>query len=540
MPGTLPVRTEGHAAAATPPWPTPPIALRPLGRPLKRWRYAGVYGRRAHGLRGVGAHRRGAAVVLGRLGPRRAPPGRDDAVRAGRRRPRRRRAPRARAAHARRPRARAGRAARRDAEPPRRRVDLDAQAAGARAGARSSPAGGRATSTRAGSSTTPRATTRASRRGPGAPASARRPTARRSGGTSSPASTTRRRPASARCGSATTCASPGPVTFAEDLSAVRGDDGGVLRFTAEAAARAPRRPRALPQRLPPAVRRVRGHAARRRAPRPRRRRHGAPRRPLVSALHADRGRAGVLRGSRRSATTGRGPATRRRSSTRSWPAGRATSLDVGCGTGIAARALQARGCRVLGVEPDARMAAVARGHGVAVEEAAFERWDDAGRRFDLVACGQAWHWVDPVRGAQRAADVLRAGGLVGLFWNLGRPAGEAGRGARGDLRAPGARPRAPRRPARPPRRPPRGHRRGAARHRPASTSAAHRALALGAHLRDRGVARPARHPQRPRGAARPSACAPSPPTWTASAAPDDALRRRTGHCDARRARTDVA
>ena len=44
MPGTLPVRTEGHAAAAAPPWPTPPIALRPLGRPLKRWRYAGVYG----------------------------------------------------------------------------------------------------------------------------------------------------------------------------------------------------------------------------------------------------------------------------------------------------------------------------------------------------------------------------------------------------------------------------------------------------------------------------------------------------------------
>jgi hypothetical protein len=44
VPGTLPVRTEGHAAAATPPWPTPPIALRPLGRPLKRWRYAGVYG----------------------------------------------------------------------------------------------------------------------------------------------------------------------------------------------------------------------------------------------------------------------------------------------------------------------------------------------------------------------------------------------------------------------------------------------------------------------------------------------------------------
>lgn len=35
-------------------------------------------------------------------------------------------------------------------------------------------------------------------------------------------------------------------------------------------------------------------------------------------------------------------------------------LDVGCGTGIAARQFQAAGCRVLGVDPDARMADLAR------------------------------------------------------------------------------------------------------------------------------------------------------------------------------------
>lgn len=33
-------------------------------------------------------------------------------------------------------------------------------------------------------------------------------------------------------------------------------------------------------------------------------------------------------------------------------------LDVGCGTGIAARLIAARGCAVYGVEPDARMAAL--------------------------------------------------------------------------------------------------------------------------------------------------------------------------------------
>jgi methyltransferase family protein len=46
-------------------------------------------------------------------------------------------------------------------------------------------------------------------------------------------------------------------------------------------------------------------------------------------------------------------------------------LDVGCGTGIAARQFTARGCSVLGIEPDARMAAVARRHGIAVTVAAF-------------------------------------------------------------------------------------------------------------------------------------------------------------------------
>mgnify|MGYP004495330689 CR=1 FL=1 len=73
-------------------------------------------------------------------------------------------------------------------------------------------------------------------------------------------------------------------------------------------------------------------------------------------------------------------------------------LDVGCGTGIAARQFQAAGCRVLGVDPDARMAEQARRHGVEVEVATFEAWDPAGRTFDAVVAGQAWHWVDPVAG----------------------------------------------------------------------------------------------------------------------------------------------
>jgi SAM-dependent methyltransferase len=96
-------------------------------------------------------------------------------------------------------------------------------------------------------------------------------------------------------------------------------------------------------------------------------------------------------------------------------------LDVGCGTGIAARQFQAAGCRVLGVDPDARMADLARQSGVEVEVAAFETWDPAGRAFDAVIAGQAWHWVDPAAGAAKAAQVLHPGGRLAVFWNAFQP-----------------------------------------------------------------------------------------------------------------------
>lgn len=100
-------------------------------------------------------------------------------------------------------------------------------------------------------------------------------------------------------------------------------------------------------------------------------------------------------------------------------------LDVGCGTGKAGRLFGARGCAVLGVEPDAAMAAVARRHGLAVEVASFEEWDPAGRRFDLAICAQAWHWVDHLRAAPKLAEALAPGGRFSAFWNFGNARGEA-------------------------------------------------------------------------------------------------------------------
>jgi SAM-dependent methyltransferase len=102
-------------------------------------------------------------------------------------------------------------------------------------------------------------------------------------------------------------------------------------------------------------------------------------------------------------------------------------LDVGCGTGIVARLFQAAGCEVLGVDPDARMAGHARERGLEVEVATFETWATNGRAFDTIVSGQAWHWVDPVAGAAKAASALRPGGRFAVFWNVFQPPAGVGK-----------------------------------------------------------------------------------------------------------------
>ncbi|GAA1979940.1 class I SAM-dependent methyltransferase [Kitasatospora viridis] len=99
-------------------------------------------------------------------------------------------------------------------------------------------------------------------------------------------------------------------------------------------------------------------------------------------------------------------------------------LDVGCGTGIAARQFRAAGCAVLGVEPDGRMAGLARADGLRVEVATFEDWEPAGRTFDAVTAAQSWHWVDPAAGALKAAQVLRPNGRLAVFGHVFEPPAE--------------------------------------------------------------------------------------------------------------------
>ncbi len=101
---------------------------------------------------------------------------------------------------------------------------------------------------------------------------------------------------------------------------------------------------------------------------------------------------------------------------------RRAALEVGAGTGKATTMFAARGIPVVGVEPSAEMAAVARRNlaaypRVAIERGDFETWDPAGRTFPLVFSAQAWHWISPAIGYERAASVLEPGGLLAAFWN---------------------------------------------------------------------------------------------------------------------------
>lgn len=98
------------------------------------------------------------------------------------------------------------------------------------------------------------------------------------------------------------------------------------------------------------------------------------------------------------------------------------ALEVGSGTGKATAQFAFRGVPVLGIEPSAEMAQIGRRNlaeyqRVQIEQADFELWDPAGRRFALIFSAQAWHWVDPAVGYVRARAAVRPGGLLAAFWN---------------------------------------------------------------------------------------------------------------------------
>lgn len=89
-------------------------------------------------------------------------------------------------------------------------------------------------------------------------------------------------------------------------------------------------------------------------------------------------------------------------------------LEIGCGTGKATVPLVERGCRVVGVELGAEMAAVLRARlpGTTVHVAAFEHWPLPAEPFDLVLAATSFHWIDPAVRVARSAAALRPGGTL--------------------------------------------------------------------------------------------------------------------------------
>jgi SAM-dependent methyltransferase len=96
-------------------------------------------------------------------------------------------------------------------------------------------------------------------------------------------------------------------------------------------------------------------------------------------------------------------------------------LEIGCGPGIATILFAERGYEILCIEPGANLIKVAAeklvGYPVRFVNCLFEDWQIIRQAFDLVYAGQAFHWVPKEIGYAKAAEALKPGGYLALFWN---------------------------------------------------------------------------------------------------------------------------
>ena len=93
--------------------------------------------------------------------------------------------------------------------------------------------------------------------------------------------------------------------------------------------------------------------------------------------------------------------------------------ELGAGTGIATRALLARGARVSATDlgPKVLRHNVGRSPGLAAAVARAERLPLRDGVADLVCGAQMWHWVDDEGAAREVVRVLRPGGALAVWWN---------------------------------------------------------------------------------------------------------------------------
>lgn len=99
-------------------------------------------------------------------------------------------------------------------------------------------------------------------------------------------------------------------------------------------------------------------------------------------------------------------------------------LEVGSGTGKATMDLLGIGSELDLVEPSEEMTRILSSkifgeNKVNIFTSDFETIDLGDGGYDLVASGQAWHWVTSGVGSAKASRLLRKGGGLAVFWNRG-------------------------------------------------------------------------------------------------------------------------
>jgi SAM-dependent methyltransferase len=101
-------------------------------------------------------------------------------------------------------------------------------------------------------------------------------------------------------------------------------------------------------------------------------------------------------------------------------------LEVGCGTGQATLAFARRGYSILGLEPGARPAEVARRNLNAypradIQVTTFEDWELDEGAYELVVFADSFRWIAPSVGYSKSAQALKPGGSLAIFRNTSAP-----------------------------------------------------------------------------------------------------------------------
>ena len=97
-----------------------------------------------------------------------------------------------------------------------------------------------------------------------------------------------------------------------------------------------------------------------------------------------------------------------------------TALDLGAGTGKFLPHLRHTEATVIAVEPVAAMLAqlLDGNPGIDARQGSAERIPLADASVDAVVCAQSFHWFARVEALNEIRRVLKAGGVLGLVWNI--------------------------------------------------------------------------------------------------------------------------